>query len=386
MFHTHNISDDPSYLVADYDPFSLTVWLLKFRKNKPYLEHCVRSFFSPEERSFHPRIFERNLHQSCEQLSKIVGTLPSQICLFLDTGESAATSTGYTFSRPDKEVPVSLEEINLYAHNLLHQANHNIQKLWHEESWHPEHSRKLLSLFLSHLSLDKRHHVFPLGKIASQVGIRCLFFYCNASLIDGISRSIHAAGYDLLTCVPLPMIFLNHLCNQKTFLDNHLHIHLWYETTSVILHLGKFVQEVQSIPFGWQVLDSRLAEQFSPLERESLLMGSNIDTLKSLPEFDFYRDFLSASVIALFEKFGLQWSFHEITVSSQWPADIFGEIIKSGWLSPWVQKNAVMKRIGADSHDHWLQYCSTLDPLFSLNPHPLLSLIRSVFISPHAPH
>ena len=34
-----------------------------------------------------------------------------------------------------------------------------------------------MSIFLSHLALDKKHYTFPLGKNASHVTMRCLFFY-----------------------------------------------------------------------------------------------------------------------------------------------------------------------------------------------------------------
>jgi hypothetical protein len=58
--------------------------------------------------------------------------------------------------------------------------------------------------------------------------------------------------------------------------------------------------------------------------------------------------------------------------------------VKAGELSPWIQKNSSHERFGIDPTRHWLQYCDTLDPLFSLHPHPLLALVRSVFIPPHA--
>lgn len=135
-----------------------------------------------------------------------------------------------------------------------------------------ETDRKLISIFLSHLALDKRHHVFPLGKNASHITMRCLFFYGSKVLVDGIARSIRASGHSLLTCVPLPCVFLNHLCNKDTFLENHLHIHLGYDSTTVTLHLGKHVQEIQTLPFGWQFIEEKLSPYFSPLEKESLLM------------------------------------------------------------------------------------------------------------------
>ncbi len=147
--------------------------------------------------------------------------------------------------------------------------------------------------------------------------MRCLFFYGSKSLLEGISRSIHSAGYKLLTCVPLPFVFLNHICNQNTLLDNHLHIHLGYDSTTVLLHLGKHIQEIQTLPFGWQVIDEKLSDIFSPLERESLLLGNDISRLKNLPVWSWYQEFLGASLRILFERFGLQWSFSDYTLSSQ---------------------------------------------------------------------
>jgi len=70
MFHTNFIQDDQSYLVADYDRFSLTVGVLKFKKRIPHLEHCVKSFFPQGKREFHPRIFEQHFTQCCHQLEK----------------------------------------------------------------------------------------------------------------------------------------------------------------------------------------------------------------------------------------------------------------------------------------------------------------------------
>jgi hypothetical protein len=72
MFRTNYIADDQSYLVVDYDYFSLTVGLLKFTKRKPKLEMSVRSFFPPDERVFGMRSFERNFLQCCKQLEEKV--------------------------------------------------------------------------------------------------------------------------------------------------------------------------------------------------------------------------------------------------------------------------------------------------------------------------
>ena len=72
MFRHNYIADDQSYLVVDYDHFSLSVGLLKFHKRKPKLETCVRSFFSPEEREFSLRSFERNFLQCCAELTEKV--------------------------------------------------------------------------------------------------------------------------------------------------------------------------------------------------------------------------------------------------------------------------------------------------------------------------
>lgn len=147
--------------------------------------------------------------------------------------------------------------------------------------------------------------------------MRCLFFYGSQMLLDGISRSIRASGHKLLTCVPLPCVFLNHLCNKETFLENHLHIHLGYDSTTVILHLGKHVQEIQTIPFGWNFIDQKIESYFSPLERESLLMTDDFSRLTDIPEWSEYQTFLTANLRVLFERFDLQWSFTDFSVSSQ---------------------------------------------------------------------
>ena len=133
MFRTNFISDDQSYLVVDYDHFSLTVGVLRFHKRKPHLETCVRSFFTLSDRHFTTRTFERNFLQCCEQLKKKVGTLPKEVCIFIDHGESVATSTGYTFSRPNTDDPVTLEEIDGYASQLLAQSDQQAHRLWQEE-------------------------------------------------------------------------------------------------------------------------------------------------------------------------------------------------------------------------------------------------------------
>lgn len=249
MFQTNFLQDDQSYLVADYDRFSLTVGILTFHKRVPKLEHCVRSFFPADRREFHPRLFEQHFSQCCEQLEKIIGKLPEEVCVFLDQSQSVVTSTGYTFTRENLDEPVHLEELDGYARQLLAQSENQSRRIWQEKNGYNPNDRKLISIFLSHLALDKRHHTYPLGKMASHVTLRCLFFYGNRGLVDGISRSISACGFSLLTCVPLSCVFLNHLCNRDSFLDNHLHIHLGYDSTTVILHLGKHIQEIRTLPF-----------------------------------------------------------------------------------------------------------------------------------------
>lgn len=383
MLRTTFLQDDQSYLVADYDHFSLTVGILKFEKRIPHLKDCVRSFFPPDKREFHPKLFEQHFIQCCEQLKSKVGEIPHEVCVFLDNSESLVTSTGYTFTRENTSEPVYLDELDKYATSLLAQSDNLAKRLWDEDFWYDTSDRKLISIFLSHLALDKKHYTFPLGKSASNISMRCLFFYGSKSLLEGISRSIRSAGHTLLTCVPLPCVFLNHLCNRETFLENHLHLHLWYDSTTVILHLGKHVQEIQTLPFGWQFLEKKIDSHYSPLERESLLMGDNYTELRNNPEWTHYQTFLAASLRVLFERFDFQWSFTQYSASSQWPIWIIDDIVLSGQLSPWIQKNSTMRRIGADKNEHWLHYWNTLDPLFTLHPHPLLALVRSVFLSAH---
>ena len=383
MFRHNYIADDQSYLVVDYDHFSLTVGLLKFHKRKPKLETCVRSFFSPEEREFSLRSFERNFLQCCAELTEKVWQLPKEVCIFVDHGESVVTSTWYTFTRENSEKPLQLEEIDTFATQLRVQSDQQSYRIW-EDFWYDQPDRKLLSLFLSHLALDKRHHTFPLGKNASHVTLRCLFFYGSKSLIDAITRSLAASDFRLIACVPLPFVFLNHLCNQNTLLQNHLHIHLGYDSTTVLLLLGKHVQEIQSIPFVWKNIDEKLVEYFSPLERESILMKNDFSRLKWLPEWIEYQKFMTASLRILFERFGLQWTFNDYTFSGQGASDIIPLIIRTGELSPWVQKNSTHKKLWAREDEHWLHYWNTLDPIFSLHPHPLLALVRSVFFSDYA--
>lgn len=175
--------------------------------------------------------------------------MPHEVCVFLDHGDMLATSVNYTFPRSKMSEPVDVLEINTYASELLKQADHQAKKMWTEDMGYFEHDRKLLSLFLTHIALDKKHHLFPIGKMASHVTLGCLFFYGNKFLVDGMKRSIELCGCTFLTCVPLSMVFLNHLCTQKTFQDNHLHLHIGYDTTSALLHIGKKVHEIQSIPF-----------------------------------------------------------------------------------------------------------------------------------------
>jgi hypothetical protein len=383
MFHHNYIADDQSYLVVDYDHFSLTVGILKFHKRKPKLETCVRSFFGPEEREFTMRSFERNFLQCCEELKEKAWQLPKDVCIFIDHGESVVTSTGYTFSREHSDKPLQLEEIDAFATQLRIQSDQQSYRIW-EEFWYDQPDKKLLSLFLSHLSLDKRHHTFPLGKNASHVTLRCLFFYWSKYLLDGITRSLAASDFRLLTCVPLPFVFLNHLCNQETLLDNHLHIHLGYDSTTVILHLGKHVQEIQSIPFGWKIIDEKLVEHFSPLERESMFMKNDFSRLKWLTVWMEYQKFLAVSLRILFERFGLQWTFNQYTFSWQGPCEILSPIVSAGELDPWIQKNSIHRKLWSRDDEHWLHYWNTLDPVFSLHPHPLLALVRSVFFSDYA--
>lgn len=57
------------------------------------------------------------------------------------------------------------------------------------------------------------------------------------------------------------------------------------------------------MPFGWQLLDDALALHFSPLERESFLMGSEYHIIAQRPEVIQYTSFLSASLRVLFERF-----------------------------------------------------------------------------------
>lgn len=84
MFHTNFLQDNQSYLVADYDLSSLTVGVLVFEKRKPKLIHSIRTFFAPDERGFHPHLFERNFKQAYDQLSEKVPEMPKEVCMFLD--------------------------------------------------------------------------------------------------------------------------------------------------------------------------------------------------------------------------------------------------------------------------------------------------------------
>lgn len=170
MFYTNFLQDNQSYLVADYDLFSLTVGILVFEKRKPKLIHSVRTFFAPHERVFHPHTFERNFKQAYHQLKeKIGGEMPKEVCVFLDHGDSITTSVNYTFPRKHATVPLESAEINTYARELLRQADHQSKKIWHDDMGYMEPDRRLLSLFLTHLALDKKHHLFPIGKIASHI-------------------------------------------------------------------------------------------------------------------------------------------------------------------------------------------------------------------------
>lgn len=386
MFRASFFHEDQSYLVADYDRFSLTVGVLRFQKRVPKLESCVRSFFPPESRFFHPRTFETHFRQCCDELTKTSGTLPKEVCVFIDHGESVVCSTGYTFTRADENIPVHFEELIGYGSQLFQQSENQSKRIWHMDFGYEASERKLVSIFLSHLALDKKHHIFPLGKDASHVTMRCLFFYGNKPLLDGLDRSIRALGYTLLTCIPISCVFLNHICNRGTFLENHLHVHFWYDSTTVILHLGKHVQEIQTLPFWWEIIDSALSPYFSSLEREHVLSRDDTSSLTQFAEYHQYREFIVANLLAMFEKFGLHWSFNEYTVSGSWPISIMKDIVHDGLLSPWIQKNASSRHITSDNNGHWLQYWNTLDPLFNIHPHPLLSLVRSVFTPPHESH
>jgi len=383
MFHTNFLQDNQSYLVADYDLSSLTVGVLVFEKRKPKLLYSVRTFFAPHERGFHPHLFERNFKQAHAQLAEKVTEMPTEVCVFLDQSDMVAISSSYTFPRADTSSSVDIQEINAYAQELLKQADHQAKKIWTDDMGYLEHDRRLLSLFLTHLALDKKHHLFPLGKIASHVTLGCLFFYGNKYLIDGIRRSIELSGCTLLTCVPLSVVFLNHLCTQKTFNENHLHLHIGYDTTSALLHIGKKVHEIQSIPFGWRILDEYLTPYLSPLERESLLMNDDEIALQKYEEYNRYDMMMESSLQVLFERFGLHWSFSHVSLSSQGPLHLVQTMIRAGRLSPWIQKNATFSRLQVDPVNHWLHYCDTLDPLFSVHPHPLLALVRSVFTPSH---
>lgn len=162
MFHTNFIQDNQSYLVADYDLSSLTVGVLVFEKRKPKLIDSVRTFFAPHERGFHPHLFERNFKQALSQLAERVAEMPTEVCVFLDHSDMVATSASYTFPRDDTDSPVDIQEINEYASELLKQADHQAKKIWIDDMGYFEHDRRLLSLFLTHLALDKKHHLFPL--------------------------------------------------------------------------------------------------------------------------------------------------------------------------------------------------------------------------------
>jgi hypothetical protein len=118
-----------------------------------------------------------------------------------------------------------MEEIQFYTDELFSQSELQAKRLWNSECGYFDDDRKLYSVFLSHFALDKRHHAHPMGKIASHVSMRCLFFYGSNMLLSAMKKSIRDSGYELLTCVPLPFVFLNTICNGKTFLENHLHIH-----------------------------------------------------------------------------------------------------------------------------------------------------------------
>lgn len=54
---------------------------------------------------------------------------------------------------------------------------------------------------------------------------------------------------------------------------------------------------------------------------------------------------MTASLRILFERFGLQWTFNDYTFSGQGASDIIPLIIRTGELSPWVQKNSTHKKL-----------------------------------------
>jgi hypothetical protein len=102
--------------------------------------------------------------------------------------------------------------------------------------------------------------------------------------------------------------------------------------------------------------------------------------LQKYDEYKQYSHLLEASLQVLFERFGLHWSFSHMSLSSQGPLHLVQDLVRESKLSPWIQKNATFSRLHVDPVNHWLHYCDTLDPLFSVHPHPLLALVRSVFI------
>jgi hypothetical protein len=144
--------------------------------------------------------------------------------------------------------------------------------------------------------------------------------------------------------------------------------------------------EMQTLPFGWKVLEDIMLKHFSPLECESYLLKEDFSRCREIEEWSFYKDFLAQSFRILFDRFGLHWSFSEYSISSAGPGKIIPDIVRSGALLPWIQKNALCQKFYAQTDAHWLQYCQSLDPLFSIHPHPLLSLLRSIIISPREHH
>lgn len=383
MFQTKFLQDDQSYIVADYDSISLTVWILQFHQRVPRLEKCVRSFFPSKNHDFQSNVFAKHFEQCCDHLRKCGYQIPKEVCVFIDQSESLVISSGYTFSRKEPRDAIDLEELNGYASQLVKQADAQSKRIWSEEYGYSESDRTLISIFLSQLSLDKKIHSFPIWKEAHQVSMRCLFFFWSHSLLEGLSRSIQLCGCKLISCIPISCVFLNNICNCHTLLWNHLHIHYGYDSIDVILHLGKHVQEIQSLPIWWRYISDQLSQYLSPLEREALLMWFESSQLEKYAEWWNYRDFLTISIRAIFERFDLQWSFSEISLSSQWPLQLIQSIISDGDLTPWIQKNATIRRYSDHNNDHWLQYCNTLDPLFSIHPHPLLALMRTVFFTDH---
>jgi hypothetical protein len=316
MFHITPLVNQTRYLIVDYDHFSLTVGLLTLEKHTPIIQGSVRRFFTTDERVFHPDIFEKYFLQACELLGKQCGDLPKEVALFIDHPETIITSNGYTFTRENSQSPLTVQDIYGYTQTLFRQSQNQAERLWTDEHGYTASDRRLFSAFLSQCALDKQHQSSPLGKSAAQVSLRCLFLYGSHTFQQGLKKALYGAGFELLTIIPMPCVFLNTLSNSHTFFENHLHIHLGYDTTSVVLHLGKRITEVQMIPLGWRELDTFLESEFSPLERESLLLTDRVQAIQGTQIYARYKKIVSKTLLILFERFGLQWSFSDVSLSS----------------------------------------------------------------------